>query len=95
MIRKARVDGNQPEIVKQLRKVGVTVLHVHQLKNCFDILCGYNGVNYAFEIKDPAQPKSARKLTEGEQRFFDTWKGQVHKVETIDDILKVINLRIN
>ena len=88
----ARVDDNQPEIVRQLKQLGVTVLHVHQLKNCFDILVGYKGVNYAFEIKDPDKPPSKRRLTEGEQKFFDTWKGQINKVETLDEIIKIIKL---
>lgn len=91
MLRKARVDGNQKEIVKQLRAIGATVLHTHQLKNCFDILVGWKGHNYAFEIKDSAKPKSARHLTEGEQKFFDLWRGQVDKVESFEEIMKIIN----
>jgi hypothetical protein len=91
MIRKARVDGNQKEIVNKLRAIGATVLHTHQLKNCFDILVGWKGKNFAFEIKDGSKPKSKRKLTEGEQKFFDVWRGQIDKVESFDDILKIIN----
>ncbi len=90
MRRIARVDGNQKKVVTNLKRLGVTVLHVHQLKNCFDILVGWKGKNFAFELKDPAQPPSKRKLTEGEQEFFDTWKGQVNKVETVEEILKII-----
>lgn len=91
MIRKARVDGNQKEIVQQLRAIGATVLHTHQLKNCFDILVGWKGLNFAFEIKDGSKPKSARQLTEGEQKFFNVWRGQVDKVETFEEIMKIIN----
>lgn len=91
MIRAARVDNNQPKLVKQLRQCGFSVLIISQLKNCFDILVGYKGNNYAFEIKDPDKPPSKRKLTEGEQKFFDTWKGNVTLVETLDDCLKVID----
>lgn len=86
----ARVDDNQPEIVKGLRKLGYTVLHIHQLKNCFDILVGANGKNYAFEIKDPNKPPSKRRLTEGEQEFFDSWKGQVSKIETVEDAINTM-----
>lgn len=91
MIRNARVDGNQKEIVQQLRAIGATVLHTHQLKNCFDILVGWKSQNFAFEIKDGSKPKSARQLTEGEQKFFSVWRGQVDKVETFEDIMKIIN----
>lgn len=87
----ARVDSNQPQIVKDLRKLGYSVLCVHQLKNCFDILVGYKGKNYSFEIKDGNKPPSQRKLTEGELKFFDNWRGQVDKVETVDEIVKIIN----
>ena len=91
MIRNARVDGNQKEIVQQLRAIGATVLHTHQLKNCFDILVGWKGLNFCFEIKDGSKPKSARQLTEGEQKFFNVWRGQVDKVETFEEIMKIIN----
>ena len=94
MRRIARIDSNQKQIVEQLRRLGVTVLHTHQLKNCFDILVGYEGKNYAFEIKDGSKPKSARQLTEGEQKFFDGWLGQVDKVESIEDICKIIGIKM-
>ena len=86
----ARVDSNQKQIVTDLRKLGYSVLHTHQLKNCFDILVGYMGKNYAFEIKDGNKPPSQRKLTPGEQSFFDSWRGQVDKVETVEQIIKII-----
>ena len=88
----ARVDSNQKEIVTALRKLGYSVLHTHQLKNCFDILVGYKGKNYAFEIKDEKKPPSQKKLTKGEKIFFDGWKGQVNKVETIEEITAIIYL---
>ena len=90
--RKARVDGNQKQIVKDLRKMGFSVLHTHQLKNCFDILVGVGGINYAFEIKDPSRPKSARKLSTGEQTFIDNWNGQIAVIETVEDALNAMNL---
>ena len=90
MLRKARVDGNQKDIVTALRKLGYSVLHTHQLKGCFDILVGSKGNNYAFELKDPKQPPSKRRLTPDEQKFFDSWKGQVDKVETIEEILNIM-----
>ena len=40
MIRNARVDANQKEIVQQLRAIGATVLHTHQLKNLYFALTG-------------------------------------------------------
>ena len=90
MQRRARVDANQKEIVTELRKRGFSVLHTHQLKGCFDILVGVGGRNFAFEIKDPSKPKSARKLTDGEQLFFDQWQGQVNVALTVEDVLRVV-----
>lgn len=91
MRRNARVDANQPEIVKGLRKAGATVLILSNLKNCFDILVGFRGVNYIMEIKDGAKPPSGRKLTEGEQKFADEWQGgQYYIVLDLQQALKII-----
>ena len=69
MRRAAKVDRNQPEIVKALRQVGAVVLITSQLKNCFDILVMFQGRTYHVELKDGLLPPSARKLTEGEKYF--------------------------
>lgn len=61
-MRNARVDSNQPEIVKALRRVGAIVKHTHTLKNLFDILVYYNGKTYNVEIKTDHK----KKLTPGE-----------------------------
>lgn len=91
MRRAARVDANQEQIVKALRKAGATVLITSQLKNCFDILVGYKGINYIMEIKDENQPPSKRRLTEGEQGFKDKWKGgEYYIVINIDEALNTI-----
>lgn len=80
MRRNARVDANQPEIVLGLRKYGATVLITSQLKNCFDILVGFDGVNHIMEIKDENQPPSKRKLTKGEEDFRDKWQGGKYNI---------------
>lgn len=92
MIRTAsRVDANQPRIVAALRRVGCTVLHLHQLKNCFDILVGYRGRTFLMEIKDPAQPASKRKLTPGEEEFRATWRGsEYHVVLTPEQAITIV-----
>ena len=63
-MRIAKVDKNQPLIVSQIREMGGYVLHIHQLKNAFDILVGYKGNLYIIEIKNNAKGK----LTEGETK---------------------------
>jgi len=93
MRRAARTDGNQKKIVEALRRVGAVVLPIHQLKNCFDILVAFRGRMFAMEIKDPAQPPSKRKLTEGEAEFkrkLETTGNKYHVVETIDQAIEII-----
>jgi hypothetical protein len=91
IMRACRIDANQNEIVSALRKAGASVLITSQLKNCFDCLVGYNGVNYIVEIKDGSLTPSKRKLTEGEQKFADNWKGgKYYIIESIEDAIKMI-----
>ncbi len=91
MRRNARVDSNQKEIVNFIRKYGGTVLIISQLKNCFDILVGYNDFNIIMEIKDGNLTPSKRKLTEGEEKFKDTWKGgEYHIVKNINEVEQIL-----
>lgn len=93
MRRVARIDENQKEIVEALRKFGAVVLHLHQLKNCFDVLVFYAGHTYCIEIKNPAQPKSKQELTEGEQDFkqqIESVGVKYHIVKTVDDAIDTI-----
>jgi len=93
MRRAAKIDSNQNEIVEALRRCGASVLITSQLKNCFDILVGYNGINYIVEIKDGKKPPSQRKLTQGEIKFRDNWRGgKYYVIESVEDALKMIKL---
>lgn len=85
---RAAVDANQPEIVKALRKLGCTVLMLHQLgKGCPDILIGFRGKNLLAEIKDSSKVPSKRRLTTDEKEFHDMWRGQVAVIESIEDAI--------
>lgn len=96
MGRQKRVDRNQPEIVKDLRELGYSVLHLHMVgKGAPDICVGAFGLNFLFEIKDPDKFPSQRDLTDDEKEFFDGWTGQVHKVETTKEITEIINATMN
>ena len=91
MRRAARIDDNQNEIVKALRNVGASVAITSQMGKGFpDIVVGYRGLNFLFEIKDGNKVPSKRKLTDDEVQFFGNWHGQVDIVESIDDALKII-----
>ncbi len=76
MRKRARIDANQPAIVKALRQVGCSVLVLSQLGDgAPDILVGRAGRNYLLEIKDGERPPSERKLTKDEQTFHNSWAG--------------------
>jgi len=91
--RAARIDDNQPEIVKEFRKLGWYVLIISQLKNCCDIMVSKNGRTIAVEIKDGQKPPSQQKLSAGELKFKDEWQGEYSLVTCIDDIVKLTSLK--
>lgn len=70
-----RIDENQNEIVKALRKAGAVVRIISQGDGIPDLLVAYKGFTILMEVKDGNKPPSARKLTEAEQKFFDEWTG--------------------
>ena len=93
MRRNARIDENQPQIVKELRKIpGFSVAITSNLGDGYpDISVGFLGITGLYEIKDPAKPPSAQKLTDKEQTFHDTWFGHVKTVRTTAEI--VVDMR--
>ena len=85
--RAARVDANQPDIVRQLRKLGALVVH---LGHPVDLLVFLHGRWMAIEIKDPSQPPSKRELTDDQKQFFADCRqhgAPVAVCETVDDVL--------
>lgn len=93
-MRVCRIDPNQPDIVAKLRKFGCSVAHTHTLGDGFpDIVVGYNGLNFMFEIKNPLQPPSKRRLTPDEVIFHDNWKGTIHVIESFEDAFSIIQGR--
>ena len=90
MRRNAKVDINQPKIVKQIRALGGYVLHTHQLKNAFDILVGYKGSLYIIEIKNDAKGK----LTKGElscKEGFNSVGVDYHVIYNIEQFIELTN----
>jgi Holliday junction resolvase len=95
MRRAARVDANQTEIVAAFRKRGWSVLIISQLKNCCDIFVAKGGRTIAVEIKDGTKAESAQKLTSGELAFFESWKGELAIIKSVDDVIKCDEQPIN
>lgn len=95
MRRAAKVDDNQPEIVKALRKAGATVTPLHAVGNgCPDLLAGWKGANLLLEVKDGKKPPSARKLTKDQQKWHVTWGGQVAVVKDVKEALEVLGIEL-
>lgn len=87
-----KTDRNHSSIVRDLRSVGASVQSLASIgKGCPDILVGFRGRNFIFEIKDPEQPPSKRSLTRYEAGWHEGWKGQVGTVETFSQILEIIS----
>ena len=89
---RARVDDNQAEIVRHLRKIGASVALDHD-----DILIGYRGQNFWVEIKDPAKCFKADGITfkkgaikDSQSKLMSTWQGQYAICWNIEMILEVI-----
>jgi len=90
--RAAKIDANQTEIVNALRQVGASVQSLASTgKGCPDLLVGFRGVNWLLEIKDGQKVKSARKLTPDQIEWHESWCGQVHVIEDIDQAIKLIS----
>jgi Holliday junction resolvase len=90
MRRHAKIDANQPDIVKSLRQAGCSVLSLAPMgKGCVDLLVGKGGKNFMLEVKDPSQKPSQRKLTDDERAFHAAWLGQIAIVETAEEALKI------
>jgi hypothetical protein len=89
--RAAKIDRNQPEIVREIRKVGASVQPIHTVgKGCPDLLIGWRGQNILWEIKDGLLVPSARRLTDDETDWHKDWRGQVGVIESIEQALEAL-----
>ncbi|RKZ83553.1 MAG: hypothetical protein DRR19_18950 [Candidatus Parabeggiatoa sp. nov. 1] len=82
MMRKyGRVDNGQQNIVDGLREIGASVVSTASQGNGFpDIVVGYRGINYLFEVKS-----SKGKLTPLEREFSDAWQGKYKVIRTVEE----------
>lgn len=85
---KSRVDANQEEIIKALRGAYASVQPIHTVgAGVPDLLVGYRGKNFLFEIKDGNKYKSHQKLTPHQEKWHEEWRGQVVVVNSVRDAL--------
>ena len=84
----ARVDENQPTIVKGLRDLGASVQPLHSIgEGCPDLAVGFRGQNYFLEVKDPLKPRRDQMLTPHQVKWHGGWKGRVVVVKSLRDAL--------
>ena len=81
-----RTDANHSSIAETFERLGCKV---HHTIGDWDITVSRMGVVKLIEIKNPAKPPSARKLTKRAQKLVDEgWP--IRRVETTDDCLAVV-----
>lgn len=86
-----RVDSNQKRITRFLRQLGASVQVLSYVgRGCPDLLVGFRGKNYLFELKDGNKPKSKQKLTPDEESFIKKWAGEVSVVCNEEEILNLL-----
>lgn len=96
----ARVDSCHPEIVNGLRKAGASVRSLASMGRGWpDLLVGFKGMNYLFELKTPGSDHSKRKpglkghgseTKAAQLEWYRTWLGRVDVVETLQQALHII-----
>lgn len=86
----SRADHNQKDIVKILRQVGASVEILSQQGNgCPDLLVGWFGTNYLFEVKNEARKK---RFTPDQKKFHAKWKGKIFVIASPNEALKVLGV---
>ena len=89
MRRATRVDENQVAVVKALRKIGASVLHLHRVgSGCPDLLVAYRGRNVLLEVKRPGEKPNALQV-----KFYEKWRGEVHIVYSPLEAVDALTLR--
>ena len=89
---RARIDDNQPSIVKALRAAGYSVQPLSAVgKGCPDLLVGRFGRTFLLEVKNrdgnsPAQ----RALTAQQVEWHKAWRGHVVVVHTPEEALEAL-----
>ena len=95
MRRAKKIDANQPQIVEDL----LTIPGISVELDCNDILVGYKGNTYWFEIKNPdtVSPKTNTlregEITDSEKKRRDTWRGHYRIIWTLGMILEDMGIK--
>lgn len=87
----AKVDKNQSDIVKACRGIGAIVHSLAAVgKGMPDLLVGYRGKNFLFEIKDGEAEPGKQKLTPDQVKWHSAWKGRVYVVKSVNEAIEIL-----
>lgn len=83
-----RVDTNQKEIVKVLRDLGCSVVHMHEAgRGIPDLLVGKDNITYLVEVKKDAKAS----FTPQQVEFQGNWKGSpVIRINSVEEAIVFI-----
>ena len=83
-----RVDVNQKEIVKVLRDLNCSVVHLHECgKGIPDLLVGKDDITYLVEIKRDAKAS----FTSAQIEFQSSWTGSpVVRINNVDEAIAFV-----
>ena len=96
MRRAARIDANQPAIVKALRAIGCSVDITSHVGNGFpDLTVGYRKRTTLLEVKDGSKPPSDRELTPDQVKWHIAWRGQVAVVTSVEEAIAAVSAEGN
>ena len=88
-----RTDENHKAIVDELRAAlpEASVFDASGAGRGFpDLVVGFRGRNYLFEVKNGAQAPSRRRLTSAQVGMHESWQGQVAVVMSAAEILAAL-----
>ncbi len=86
MRRAARIDRNQPVIIRALRDIGASVEPLHRVGGGVpDLLVGYAGRTFLMEVKTEDGT-----LTPDQVRFHQSWRGQKAIVRNEQEALTIV-----
>lgn len=84
-----RTDDNHAAVVTEFKAAmpEASVFQAHGAGQGFpDLVVGWKGRNFLFEVKDPEKVPSKRKLTPAQTELHQNWQGQIAVVHSAAEI---------
>jgi Holliday junction resolvase len=85
---RSRVDQNQKDIMRELRRLGATVIDASGVGRGFpDLVVGYQGRTFLLEVKNPERKGVLNLLQE---KFFEDFRGEAYVAGTVDEAIEIL-----